>query len=215
MLAVIACLAGIFALLVADELLGVYKILKGEYRRKFLHISAGTFIAFWPWLISWHWIEISAVLMIAFMVANRYIPLFNYHGWIGRARSGDIFFGLAIFVAAFIAHNKVFFALAILQVAVADGLAAVAGISSGKNWDYKVFGSKKTVIGSMIFWIASACIFGAGLLAAHDVFSFQDYYMMLLLLPPLLTLLENVSIFGLDNLVIPIATIVILRLVQA
>ncbi len=211
MLAVAVCLIGILILLIIAELLGKRRILKGEYHRKFLHIAAGSYIASWPWLISWRWIEIIALLMVLFMVANRYVAIFNYHGWIGRANFGDIFMGFAVFLTAVLTHNKIFFALAILEVAVADGLAAVAGKSYGKDWGYKVFGHKKTVIGSMVFWIATVCIFGAGLLPAHDIISFQNYFIILLLVPPVLTLAENVSIFGLDNLVIPLLTIAVLH----
>jgi dolichol kinase len=211
MLAIAFCLFGIFALLVITELLGEYKILKGEYRRKFLHITAGTFIAFWPWLISWRSIELIGLAMVAFTIANRYFAFLNYHGRIGRASFGDIFMAVAVFLTAALTHNKIFFAVALLEVALADGLAAVAGITYGKNWGYKVFMNKKTVIGSMVFWIATVCIFGVGLLPAHDSISFQNYYIILLLLPPAFTLAENVSIFGLDNLVIPLLTILVLQ----
>lgn len=214
MLAVTACLIGIFALLVIAELLGKYRILKGEYHRKFLHIAAGTFIAFWPWLISWRAIEIIGLVMLAVMIANRYISFLNYRGRIGRASYGDICLALAIFLSALLTHNKIFFALAILEVSIADGLAAVAGKTYGKNWDYKVFGHKKTVVGSMVFWIATVCIFGVGLLPAHNFISFQDYYFILLLVPPLFTIIENLSVFGLDNLVLPLLTIALLSWIQ-
>ena len=214
MLAIIACFIGIFGLLVIAELLGKYHVLKGEYHRKFLHIAAGSFIAAWPWLISWRAIQIIGLVMLVVMVANRYLAFLNYRGRIGRASYGDIFLALAIFLTASLTHNKVFFALAILEVALADGLAAVAGISYGKYWSYRVFKHKKTVIGSMVFWIATLCIFGAGLLPAHDSITFQSYFLLLLLLPPAFTLAENLSVFGLDNLVIPILTIIILRWVQ-
>ncbi|MBX4190954.1 hypothetical protein KW794_02600 [Candidatus Saccharibacteria bacterium] len=215
MLAVIGCIAGLFALLVLTEYLGIYRILKGEYLRKFLHITAGSFIAFWPWLISWRSIQILALGMLGFMLAGRYFRILRYHGRIHRVTYGDIFLALAILVCSFIAGNKVFFALAILEVALADGLAAVVGISYGKQWGYKVFGYTKTVIGTMVFWIVSIAILTAGLLASHNLFSFNDYYYLLLLMPPLLTLLENLAVLGIDNLIIPLLTIAILRLLQA
>lgn len=214
MLAVFACLIGIFGLLVIAELLGKHRLLKGEYHRKFLHIAGGSFIAFWPWLISWRAIQVIALSMLAVMVANHYLGFLNYRGRIGRASYGDMFLALAIFLAASLTNNNIFFAIAILEVALADGLAAVAGIAYGKRWVYKVFNSKKTVIGSMVFWIASVCILGAGLLPAHNIITFQSYYLLLLLLPPLFTLVENFSVFGLDNLVIPLVAIAVLQTVQ-
>jgi phytol kinase len=214
MLALIVCLLGLLILLIIAEYIGKKSLLKGEYHRKFLHISAGTFIAFWPWLISWHWIQIISLVMVAGMLANHHFSFLNYRGKVGRATYGDILYALAIFLAVSITHNKIFFALAVLEVAIADGLAAVAGISYGKYWAYKVFGHKKTVIGSMVFWMATVCIFGAGILPAHDLISFQNYFLILLLVPPIFTVVENVSLFGLDNLVIVLLTIAVLRLLQ-
>jgi dolichol kinase len=214
MLAIIACLLGIFGLLIIAELLGKYRFLRGEYHRKFLHITAGSFIAFWPWLISWRSIELIALTMLAVMVANHYLAFLNYRGRVGRATYGDMFLALAIFLAAHFTHNSIFFALAILEVALADGLAAVAGIAYGKEWGYKIFKQRKTVVGSMVFWIVTLCIFGAGLLPAHAQITFQTYFLILLLIPPAFTLAENISVFGLDNLVIPMLTIILLRSAQ-
>lgn len=211
---VIVCLAGLFILLSLTELLGAKKILKGEYLRKFFHITAGSFIAAWPWLISWRSIQVLAVLMLGVMLAGRYFKAFKYHGRIRRVTYGDIFLAVAILASSFLAGYKIFFALAILEVALADGLAAVVGLSYGKEWGYKVFGYKKTVVGTMVFWIVSIAILTGGLLAAHDMFSFRDYYYLLLLLPPLLTLLENLAIFGIDNLIVPLVTIAALRFFQ-
>jgi len=214
MLTFAACIIGIFGLLLIAELLGKYRILKGEYHRKFLHITAGSFIAFWPWLLTWRQIEIFGLTALAIMLANRFLGFLNYRGRIGRATFGDICLALAIFLAAHLTHNKTFFMLAILEVALADGLAAVAGRAYEKEWAYKIFKHKKTVIGSMVFWLASVCIFGAGLLPAHNLISFQDYFLILLLLPPALMIIENISLFGLDNLVLALFTIAILKSIQ-
>jgi dolichol kinase len=214
MLAVIVCILGLAFLLLLTELLATRKILKGEYLRKFFHITAGTFIAFWPWLVSWRSIQILSVLMLGVMLANRFFGLSSYHGKIRRVTYGDMFFAVAILICSFVTTNKIFFALAILEVALADGLAAVAGISIGKRWEYKVFGYTKTVIGTMVFWIVTVEILTAGVLAAHDLFSYQDYFYLLLLMPPLLTILENLAVFGIDNLIIPLLTIAILRMFQ-
>jgi dolichol kinase len=138
----------------------------------------------------------------------------NYRGKIGRATYGDMFLALAIFLAAHLTHNRVFFMLAILEVAIADGLAAVAGRAYEKNWAYSVFKNEKTVIGSMVFWLVSVCILGAGLLPAHDAIAFRDYFLILLLLPPALTLVENLSLLGLDNLLLALLTVAVLRAVQ-
>jgi dolichol kinase len=214
MLNLIICLGGIFLVLLIAEMLSDRKLLKGEYLRKFVHIVSGAFIAFWPWLISWRSIQILSVLMLLAMLANRYVRIFSYHGRIRRPTYGDYFFALAILISSLISSEPIFFALAILELAVADGLAAVFGIAYGKKWEYRVFGHKKTVIGTMVFWMSSMIIITMGLLAAHNLFTFKEYYYLILLLPPALTLIENVAPYGLDNLLVPIFVIAVLRAVQ-
>jgi dolichol kinase len=205
------CVAGIFLILLVAELLWERKIIRGEYLRKFVHITAGSFIAIWPWLISWHAIQLLSLAMLVVILINHYWPVLNYHGWIGRATYGEIFMALAVLVCALFANDRIFFEIAILQVALADGFAAIAGIRYGKHWKYEIFGHRKTLIGTMVFWFVSAAILMAALLPANNIFSFEQYYMLVIMLPPLLTLAENVAVFGLDNLVIPVITIAVLN----
>lgn len=214
MLAALACLIGIFGLLMIAEFLGRHKVLKGESHRKFLHITAGCFIASWPWLISWETIKIIGLMMVAVTIFNRYANLFNYRAKVGRVSDGDIFFAISVALLPFLTTNKIFFAIAMLEVALADGLAAVGGKLYGKKWGYKVLGHKKTLIGSMIFWLTSLCIFGAGLLWSTQLVPFNNYALVILLAPPLLTATENLSFYGLDNLVIPILSVLILKIAQ-
>jgi dolichol kinase len=108
-----------------------------------------------------------------------------------------------------------FFTLAILTMALADGLAAVIGQNYGSQWRYKVFHQLKTVVGSMTFWFVSTCILGAGLLYAHDVINFNHYVLLVLVLPPVLTIVENVVGLGLDNIFVPLAVIIALQIAQA
>jgi dolichol kinase len=213
MLEIALCLLGVFILLVATQELFWKKYLQGEYLRKFLHITVGCFVAIWPWLISWQAIQfISLAMLIGVLVNHRFkIVKFNH---IKRKTYGDILFAAVILAASIITTNKVFFALAILQMSLADGFAAVIGEKYGRPWRYKIFNQTKTVLGSMTFWFVSLCVLAAGALFAHDVISFKNYVLVLILLPPLLTYLENISVYGTDNLVVPIVALYGLHLAQ-
>lgn len=214
MLAVIACLATISAILAVAEVLWRKKILKGENQRKFVHISIGTFAAFWPWLISWEAIQLLGLLMTAGVLINRHWTYLHYLGNIRITRNyGDVFLPIAIVVASLVTTNKIFFAIAILHVSLADGLAAVVGKNFGKHWKYKVFEHSKTVVGSMTFWLVSLCILGVGILAAHDAVTYNQYSLLIFALPPILTLIENVVGLGMDNIAVPAAVLVALNLV--
>ena len=215
MLIVIACLVGVLILLIISELLQTNNVLKGEYLRKFVHISVGSFIAFWPWLMSWWTLRILGLLMITFVITNWHLRIFNYYGKVKRHSYGVLLLATAVFLSALLASQKIFFTIAILQVSLADGLAAIIGTKYGQDWRYKVFGQSKTVIGSMSFWLISLGILGAGMLVAHNMVGFNNYVWLLVLLPALLTEIENIGVFGIDNLLIPIITVLVLRLVQA
>jgi dolichol kinase len=136
----------------------------------------------------------------------------HYLGGIRQQTYGDVFLALSITTAALITDQKVFFAIAMLHIALADGLAAIIGTKFGGKWKYKIFGQIKTLVGSMTFWVVSILILGSGLLAAHDLISFNNYALLLIFLPPILTAVENLAVLGTDNLAIPIVTILALQI---
>ena len=205
------CLLGIGLILGISEILWQKKVLKGESQRKFVHLVGGTFAAFWPWLISWRTIQALGIALLAGVLFNRYKKFSHFQDGARRKSYGDIFSALAIILAATLTDEPVFYAIAILHLALADGLAAVIGTKYGRKWRYSVFGQTKTVIGSMTFWFVSLCILGYGVLFASDVLLHNNYALLLVALPPALTALENFAILGFDNIVIPVAVIVALN----
>jgi phytol kinase len=212
MLAVLACLAGIATILVLAEILWQKKILRGEYQRKFVHISSGTFIAFWPWIISFRWVQLISLVMLIIVFFVQHFKLLHFTSEPKRVSYGFVFFALAVLLASIITSNKLIFTLAILNMALADGLAAVVGQKYGKNWRYKVLTHTKTVLGSMTFWLVSLCIFGVWLLFSP---AFAVYYFPLLLfLPPFLMTVENIPGLGSDNIFIPMAVILVLSAIN-
>jgi dolichol kinase len=213
MLAIFACLVGVFAILVIGELLGQQKILRGDPQRKLIHIIVGCFIAFWPWFISWKAIAWIGVAMLAVVLLNHRVKLIDFHSSINRNTYGDIFFALAIIAAALITDDKIFFALAILIMSIGDSAANLIGQKyGGKQWRYKVFNHTKTVIGTMAMWFTSICILGVGLLFAHDLVSFSAYATLILVLPPILVVAENIGLLGADNLLVPLVVLLALNL---
>lgn len=213
MLAVIVCLGGIFAILVIGEILYKQKILEGEYLRKFVHISSSTFIAFWPWLVSWRTIELISLAMLAVVIFNHRSKTIHISGNIARQTYGGMLLPVGVLSCALLTDIKIFFALAVLHMALADGLAAVIGTAYGKKYEYRVFHQLKTLVGSMTFWLVSVCILGTGLLFLSDSLSFTHYALLIIALPPVLAFLENIAVLGLDNVVVPVAVVLALQLV--
>lgn len=212
MLSIFVCLIGVLLILGISEILWRKKKLRQEYHRKFVHMGVGLFVAFWPWLISWRAIQLIGLAMAIVVVVDREVRFFKIDRRITRQTFGDLFFALAISLSALLTTNKYFFMIAILHVAVADGLAAIIGQKYGRKWRYKVFGETRSVVGTMAFWLSSLIILGIGLLFVlqPDIYT---YAVLLLALPPILSVLENMSILGLDNVVVSMAVLAILRTV--
>jgi len=209
------CVGGVLTIIILSELIWRRKLLKGEFQRKFVHITGGTFAAFWPWLISWRAIQLLGLAMLVGVLANRYHKFSHFADGVRRETYGDIFSPLAIIICATLTNESVFFAIAILHLSLADGLAAVIGVHYGKRWEYKVFlRQTKTVIGSMTFWLVSLAILGGGIPFAADLIPYQTYVMLLLFLPPILTAVESASPLGSDNITVPIAAVVALNIAQ-
>ncbi|MDB5161198.1 MAG: dolichol kinase [Candidatus Saccharibacteria bacterium] len=208
------CFVGSLSLLVISEYLYKYKLLIAEDRRKFVHITVGTFIAFWPWLIGWRTIQAIGLLMALGVAVNRRYDIFRYSKGIHRKTYGEYYFALAVTFCALLTTNKLFFALAVLHMALADGLAAITGKHFGKKLRYKVFTQDKTLVGTMTFWFVSLCILGIGIPFAHNYIDYNHYYWLIGLLPPALALTENFAVFGLDDIAIPVVVVLVLNLAR-
>jgi dolichol kinase len=214
MLAVILSLLGVLIVLLLDEFFWRRKLVHGELKRKFVHIVVTIFVAFWPWIMSWKSIQLIGIAMVLVLLVNRQLKILHYLGNSRQRTYGEVFLALAITTTALLTDNKVFFAIAMLHVALADGLAAVIGTKFGRNWSYKVFSQTKTIAGSMTFWIVSLFILGVGLLWAHNVIPLNHYSILLIILPPILTLVENIAALGIDNLAVPVVVVIALQLAQ-
>ena len=185
LLKTVICLIGIAAILVLAEILWRHKILKGEYGRKLVHVLAGIFIAFWPWLISWQAIQLLGLTILAGVLVNYKLKILHATNGLRIKFYSDCYYALVITVCALMTTDKDFFAVAILMMALADGFAAIAGCRVGKNWAYKVFGQTKTVIGSMVFWLISMCVLGAGVVLIGNTIDFTHYVWLIIFLPPI------------------------------
>lgn len=214
MLSVFVCLAGVFILLIIAELLDQKKVLRGDLQRQFLHITIGSFIAFWPWLISLGSIAWIGGAMLAVVLLNYKVKLVDLHTGINRRSYGDIFYALGIIFSALLTDEKAFFAIAILIMAIGDGLANVIGQRYGKRWKYQFLGHSKTVIGSMTVWLVSMVVLGIGLLFSQNLVDYSAYATLLLVVPPILVIVENAAIWGLDNLLVPIVIVAALNLAK-
>jgi phytol kinase len=205
------CLAAlsIALVLLLSEFLWRKERIKNESARKFVHIIAGTIIAFFPFWVSYNWIMILGLGFVVGNLVNRYTPLFNAVHAVKRKTWGDVLFGIGVLICALFRPDPLIFTAAILHLALADGFAALVGERYGKHF-YRVFDHKKSLIGSLAFAIMSFSILAIIVAAGHMNNSYA-LWPLLLGTPILTAALENLSGYGTDNITVPLTVLMLLN----
>lgn len=180
-----------------------------EFSRKFVHITVGSFVAFWPFFLSWREIQILSIAFLLAIGISKTLGIFQAIHSVQRPTWGEVFFAAAVGIIATITTNEWIFAAALLQMSLADGFAAVVGTKYGGRYKYLVFGHPKSLAGTGTFFVISLAV----LLLLNSHFPSPLSTLAILGISSLATLIENVFIMGTDNLLVPLA--VALILVQA
>ena len=197
----------VFVLLRLAELLRKKGYIHGEISRKFVHIAVGSFVASWAFFMSTWMIAFMCGAFFTVVLASRYFKLFPAIYNVSRQTWGDILFPIGIVLCALISKSPYIFAASILHLSLGDGLAAVVGETHGRKNSYKIFGNKKSIAGSLTFFVVSTSIIAAlVVLQGSGVFNYK-----LLLIPAILMVLENISWNGFDNIFVPLFCAILLN----
>lgn len=177
-----------------------------ELTRKFVHVTVGTFVAFWPFYLSAQVIAgISLLFFIGVAVSMRFEILRSIHS-VQRTTKGELLFALSIGVTVLLTSNKWQFMAAMLNLSLGDGIAALVGILKGEGNEYKVFGHTKSRAGTLAFLATSFLIS-----VFYLIFSGSGFSMVTLIVVPLVAAItENLAINGTDNLAIPVIVALLL-----
>jgi phytol kinase len=207
----------IFSLLVLGGLMALNdwlwrkKILRGEFARKFVHITTGVFTATWPFFMEWRQIQVIWLLGVTFIVLGRKYKIFRSVHEIERLSWGDVVGPFTLGALTLFEPHKAVFSAVVLHVAIADGLAAIIGVRYGKGNQYKIMGATKSIAGSSAFFVSSVLInlvlyFLSGLdFGPHGLVT-------LLLLSVGATMVENIATRGFDNVLVPVYALIMLEL---
>jgi phytol kinase len=190
----------VFALLMASEFGWRKGWLHGEFGRKFVHVSVGSFVAFWPFFMTWDEIRWLSLAFLIVVVISDKLKVFNAIHSVQRPTFGEICFALVVGLLTFVSHSKGIYTAALLQMSLADGFAAIIGTRFGRGNIYHVFGHVKSVIGTTVFIVISLAI-----LLGYMVFSVHSLPVDRAIFgASAAALLENVAPLGLDNLLVPL-----------
>lgn len=190
----------VLVVLVVNELWWRSRTVHSEFSRKFVHITVGSFVAFWPFFLSWRQIVGMSAAFLVVVSVSKYMRVFQAIHSVQRPTWGELFFAVSVGSVALITHNKWIYTAALLQMALADGLAAIVGVRFGNPQKYLVFGHAKSVAGSLCFFLVSF-----GILMAFGRWSDQMLsFGYAAAISAAATTLENLAVIGMDNLLVPV-----------
>jgi phytol kinase len=190
----------VFVVLLINEVGWRKGWLHGELKRKFVHVIVGSFVAFWPFFLSWTEIRLLSVAFLLVVLISERLRLFKAIHSVQRPSYGEICFALIVGVLTLVTQSKAVYAAALLQMSLADGFAALVGVRFGKSNSYKVFGHTKSVAGTLTF-LAVSCV----LLLGYGLFSSHSLPVALAFSGSIIAgVIENLAPLGLDNLLVPL-----------
>lgn len=195
-----------FIILCVSEYIWRHRDIHVEIARKFVHITVGTFVAFWPLFLSWNEIRLLGLGFIVAVGLSSYFNIFRAIHAVERPTVGEYLFALSVALITFITQDPAIYAAAILQMSLADGMAAIVGTIYGKGNSYVVLGQHKSVMGSMAFVAISLVILAV--YVATNGLTIPALYIALLALVG--AVIENVGVRGLDNVLVPVLVAVVL-----
>lgn len=201
----IAC-AIVFVLLVANEWWFRTHGRRGEVSRKLVHMTVGSFVAFWPYFLGWSQILWLSVAFLIVVVTSKMLHVFPAIHQVSRRTWGEVFFAVVVGAITLVTHNKAIYAVAILHMSLADGLAAIVGTRFGGRYRYKVLGATKSLAGTVTFMLTSLLIVTVFELTAGGTFNDAELAMV----PIAAALIENFGVLGLDNLLVPVLVVTML-----
>lgn len=209
----IICFIYIFAIIGLAEGLRRWKGYSSTFTRKVIHIGVGMMSWIIPYLFTspWPFVFASAFFAI-FNLLDYKFGFFSAMASSDKSNLGTVYFPIAAAVVALVFWEQPpLMVAALMPLTWGDGLASVIGKKYGRR-QYKVHTSTRTLEGSAGFFVA--CFFFTWL-ALWAVDGSPRLTPEAALLPALVvtiatTLVEAISLWGLDNLAITAVAIIIL-----
>lgn len=190
----------IFAILLISEFGWRKHWLANELGRKFVHILVGSFVAFWPFFLNWGQIRLLSVAFLLAVLVSQRFKLFRAIHSVQRPTYGEVCFALVVGLLTLVTHSKAIYAASLLQMSLADGLAAVVGTRYGHTTTYHVWGHAKSIVGTLVFMAVSLV-----LLLGYKYYSVRDLSVAVISFGAVgAALVENIAVLGLDNLIVPL-----------
>ena len=193
-------------LLITEKFLEKYP----ETSRKILHIMVGNIAFILP---IFETTEIMAFVaagpfIIFTFLMSPYTPIKSIRGRTSAAGHGMglVYYSITWTILAYLFFdNMVVIAIGILAMSYGDGFASLIGFKYGKK-KYKIFGDKKSYIGSIIMFITTFTTMMIAILY-YGILVTSYLVLILVFIALIATLVEGLTPRGFDNLTVPFVAV--------
>jgi phytol kinase len=212
---IMAGFVAFFALLLAAAVVARRRGLHGEWTRKAMHIGMGLATLPFPWLFSETWPVLALTGgFIVVMLALRFIPAVGgVVGGVARWSFGEIYFPVAVgglFVLT--DGNKAAYIIPLLVLTLADAAAALVGVFAGRH-HYSASEGVKSWEGTAAFCVtAFACVFVPLVWTGKPP---ERAALTAACVAVIGALIEASAWRGVDNLLLPFATLLMVHIYDA
>ena len=185
--------------------------LESEDSRKIVHVSSLLTVCTWPFFLENYGIYIICILFILINIYTKRAGMFKAVHTVRRATIGAEILPVGIMISTFffLPENRTSFIYGILIVCFSDLMAELIG-KKLKFYEYKIFGQKKSLGGSIAFFISTFLItsgmliyLGTDIIISH-----------VMIISVLLCLVEAVHTFGLDNFTLPVVSSIVFNFIH-
>ncbi len=175
--------------------------MKREVQRKAVHTLLALLCAWGIVHIGYTGIVYATFLLLALFLIVRYWVHLPGVTHLFRSTYGELFFVLGILASLFLSYPDMYpFQIAMMVLGLADTSASLVGMTFGNTHQYKLFGEKRTVHGSLACF---AVTYGVALF-------FGVPYLIGLCLAGCVGVVEALSPRGSDNFFIPTVAVLLL-----
>jgi phytol kinase len=180
------------------------RVIKNEDARKIVHVLHAIALVVWAYFLPNYWPIIGIELLgIALVLLEKKYNILPGMRAVGRLSYGEVLFLVGVIILCLFNPSYSHFVIVVLHLGLADAAAAVVG-KRVKSPTYKIRGHTKSVAGSVACYTVSLGIFVSYLVYTGQL-SLSNLGMVVLA-AAFVTLVENISPLGSDNLTIPLAT---------
>ena len=103
---ILLTILAVLALILIGEFWWRHQRLQTEFTRKFVHITVGSFVAFWPFFLSWNEIRILSVAFLIVVAISKHLRIFRAIHSVQRPTWGELYFAVAVGAITFITNDK-------------------------------------------------------------------------------------------------------------